>query len=279
MVLHATSIERAAEAADRAFAEIERLEQSFSDWRADSELVRLSEHAGGQPVAITRDLFDVLRRAQEISAATDGAFDVTVGPLVQLWREARRTRVLPDVARTDHARSLVGWRMLELDASARTVRLAKPGMRLDLGGIGKGYACQRALDVLADAGCASALVQMGGDIVCGAPPPGRAGWDIDVGGEPVTVSRCAVATSGDEEQHVDIDGVRYSHVVDARTGLGRTSRVVVTIRAAEGATADALATAMGAFADEGDARRLLEHLHAVPLRIEIGGARSKPGGL
>jgi thiamine biosynthesis lipoprotein len=249
IVLQAPSIESAALAADRAFAEIELLEASFSDWRADSELALVAASAGQRPIAVSSDLFDVLRRAREVSAATDGAFDVTVGPLVELWREARRTHSLPDPERLEHARSLVGWTMLELDEHEQTVRLAKPGMRLDLGGIGKGYACQRALEELARSGFDRALIQMGGDIVCGAPPLGRDGWEVEVAGRLLSVRDCAIATSGDTEQHVEIDGVRYSHVVDPRTGLGLTTSVVVTIEARHGATADALATAIGVRAD------------------------------
>jgi len=243
IVLHAPSVELAAAAADAAYAAIDRLEQSFSDWRPDSELSQLAERAGSGPVPVADDLLDILRRARAISAATDGAFDVTVGPLVALWRETRRTRALPDAIELERARALVGWRLVELDEARRTVALAKPGMRLDLGGIGKGYACQRALEVLASRGLERALIQMGGDIVCGAAPPGREGWDIDVGGATRSVHDVAVATSGDSEQHVEIDGVRYSHVVDPRTGLGVIAARQITIEAADGATADALATA------------------------------------
>lgn len=252
IVLFAPSIDCAAPAADSAFAEIERLEASFSDWSPASELSQLAERAGAGPVAVSPDLLDVLRRAAEISAATDGAFDVTVGPLVRLWREARRARALPAEADLERARALVGWRLVELDPARGTVALARPGMRLDLGGIGKGYACQRALDLLAARGCERALVQMGGDIACGAPPPGHAGWGIEVAGDRRYLRDVAVATSGDAEQHVEIDGVRYSHVVDPRTGIGLTTRVLVTITAPDGATADALATAAGML----DAERL-----------------------
>ncbi|MBL8863915.1 MAG: FAD:protein FMN transferase [Planctomycetes bacterium] len=243
IVLFAADEQAAVRAAQAAFAEIARLEAAFSDWRDDSELSQLAERAGCGPVPVSQDLFDVLWRAREVSEATDGAFDVTVGPLVRLWRAARRAGTLPAAAELARARALVGWGLVALDARARTVALAKPGMRLDLGGIGKGHAGQRAVDLLADLGHARALVQMGGDVVCGAPPPGRDGWQIDVDGRRVLVARRAVATSGDAAQHVVIDGVRYGHVVDPRTGLGAQGARQVTIEAADGATADALATA------------------------------------
>ncbi len=268
ILLQAPSIESASAAAEIAFAEIEQLDACFSDWNANSELSRLSDAAGTGPVAVSHDLFDVLQRAREISAATDGALDVTVGPLVVLWREARRTRTLPAAAQIEEARTRVGWQLLELDASRSTVALTRPGMRLDLGGIGKGYACQRALDVLAHTGFERALVQMGGDIVCGAPPMGRDGWTVDVAGESRVVHDCAIATSGDTEQHVMIDGVRYSHVVDARTGLGLTTRTVLTVRARDGAYADALATALGALEDA-DVGWLVQEFDAELLLREI----------
>lgn len=253
IVLFAADEDVAVAAARAAFDEIERLEDAFSDWRPDSELSRLSDRAGSGPTRVSDDLYAILARAREISAATDGAFDVTVGPLVALWRESRRTRALSEPLALEPARALVGWRLVELDERARTVSLTRPGMRLDLGGIGKGYAVQRAIDVLADAGVTSALVQMGGDIACGVAPPGRAGWEIEVDGEVRFVEHRAVATSGGVEQHVDIDGVRYSHVVDPRTGIGLTTRTAVTITALDGATADALATAVGVRPGSSDA--------------------------
>jgi len=245
IVLFATDEDHAVTAARMAFDEIERLEVVFSDWRPDSELSRLSDRAGSGPISVSADLYAVLARAREISAATDGAFDVTIGPFVALWRESRRTGVLPEPLALESARALVGWRLVELDEHARTVSLERPGMRLDLGGIAKGYAIQRALDVLSESSVTMALVQMGGDIVCSKAPPGRAGWEIDIGGEISLVEHRAVATSGDTEQHVDIAGVRYSHVVDPRTGIGLSTRTAVTISAGDGATADALATAVG----------------------------------
>ncbi len=245
IVLFATDEDVVVEAARAAFDEIDRLEDVFSDWRPESELSRLSDRAGSGPIPVSADLYAILARAREISAATDGAFDVTVGPLVALWRESRRTRARPEPRALESARALVSWRLVELDEHSRTVSLARCGMRLDLGGISKGYATQRAIEVLADAGVASALVQMGGDIACSAPPPDRDGWEVDVDGRVELVSDGSIATSGDAEQHVDIGGVRYSHVVDPRTGLGVTHRSTVVVRARDGPTADALATAVG----------------------------------
>jgi thiamine biosynthesis lipoprotein len=148
------------------------------------------------------------------------------------------------------ARALAGWWRLELDRDKSTVRLPVQGMRLDLGGIGKGYILQRALDTLRAEGVTAALIEAGGDIVAGEPPPGTGGWTVKVGcaaiaGSAVPLRNAAIATSGASAQFVDIAGVRYSHVVDPRTGLGLTDHVTVHVLADDGASADAWATALG----------------------------------
>ncbi len=122
----------------------------------------------------------MLERAVEIARATDGAFDPTVGPLVLLWREARQTARMPDASAIARAREAVGWRRIEFDKSRRAVRLSRPDMRLDLGGIAKGYILEEALHTLRGAGVRRALIEAGGDIVVGDAPPDRDGWRIDV---------------------------------------------------------------------------------------------------
>ena len=245
--LYSSSEEAAGTAAAAAFARVAALDQMMSDYRPDSELRRL----GSSWSPVSRELFAVLERAIEIADATGGAFDPTVGPLVALWREARQSRRLPDASALDAAKRLVGWRLVQLDAARPAVRLAREGVRLDLGGIAKGYIIQQALQAMIPFGVTRALVEAGGDIVVGDAPPGRDGWSIDVtGSEAEFVARAArltnaaLATSGPTAQFVEIDGVRYSHVVDPRTGLGLTNQVTARVIAADGATADALATAL-----------------------------------
>jgi thiamine biosynthesis lipoprotein len=160
---------------------------------------------------------------------------------------------MPDPARLAEARALVGYHKLHLDAAERTVRLDHPGMQLDLGGIAKGYAADRAIELIRLEGIASALVAAGGDVVVSAAPPGSRGWRVAVA--PLTKSsaqrprrlllnNAAVSTSGDAEQFVEIDGKRYSHIVDPRTGIGLLGRRSVTVIADDGVTADSLATAV-----------------------------------
>jgi len=134
---------------------------------------------------------------------------------------------------------VTGWRRVELDAARQTIRLPVPGMRLDLGGVAKGYILQAALEALRAAGIRAALLEAGGDIVAGDAPPGRAGWRI----EPELIANTALATSGPSAQFVEVDGVKYSHVVDPRTGWALTSTLTAHVIAADAALADALATA------------------------------------
>lgn len=252
LILYARDAQRAGRAAAAAFARIAQLDQIMSDYRETSELSALCRRAGSGWVPVSSDLFRVLVVAQEIAQRTNGAFDVTVGPVVRLWRHARRTGEFPDAERLAKARALVGYAKLQLDARRRAVRLILPGMQLDLGGIAKGYAADEAMKELRRFGIERALVVAGGDIVAGAPPPKAAGWKIEVlpfkpssGAEirQLLLSRRAVSTSGDAEQFVEINGVRYSHIVDPRTGIGLISPSSVTVIAPTGTLSDALATA------------------------------------
>lgn len=240
-------------AARAAFQRIAALDEIMSDYQADSELMKLCEQPAGKPVPVSRDLFDILERAQRISRLSDGAFDVTVGPFVRLWRFARKRKTLPAPAELAAAAAQVGFRKLQLDRGRHTVTLLVPGMRLDLGGIAKGYAADQALLVLKKHGFARALVAASGDIALGDPPPGKKGWktgvtaiDVksDLAEQSLLLSNAGISTSGDTEQFIEIDGIRYSHIVDPRTGLGLTNRIQATVVARDATTTDALATAV-----------------------------------
>lgn len=264
VMVYARDRERAEAAQQLAYAEIGRLEKIMSDYRVDSELKRLEASGARVWTAVSADLYEILALSERLSAQSGGAFDVTVGPASALWREARRTaRLAPEEERAA-ALARVGWRGLELDGAGRA-RLAGEGMRLDLGGIAKGYAAQRAVDRLRRAGAARCLVALAGDIVVGEAPPGAEGWEValaglaedDVaaggaearaaGGSGPAILRlrnAAVSTSGDREQFVEIDGRRYSHILDPRTGLGTPGGLTVTVVADLGEIADALPTAI-----------------------------------
>lgn len=248
LVFFADNPQDAHDAARAAFARLNELDGVMSDYRNDSELMLLCRSEPGKPVEVSDDLCRVLTLARTISRRTDGAFDCTIGPVVKLWRQARKDGQLPDPAALEDARDLVGSHVFEIEQVARTVTLARPGVAIDLGGIGKGFAADEAIRTLESLGITAALVELGGDLRVSAPPPGREGWAVivdDGSNEPYTIrlAHGAVATSGDLEQHVVIEGKRYSHIVDPRTGMALTSGASATVLARTGAEADALASA------------------------------------
>lgn len=260
MVLYGPDSARARDAARAAYARIADLDNIMSDYRPRSEVRLLSERPR-EWLAVSPDLFAVLARAIEIASLTDGAFDPTVGPLVRLWRESRRTHRLPDESRLASARNRVGWRLLQVDSTRRAVRLGADSMLIDLGGVAKGFILQEALEVLRAQDHRVAMIEAGGDVVVGDAPPGTRGWSIDVRGagkelerRAAALTNAAIASSGSREQFVEINGVNYSHVVDPRTGLGLTQSVEVSIVAKDGATADAVATAAGVIGPGGATR-------------------------
>ena len=282
IVLYTSDDATARRATRAAFDRIAALDKALSDYDPESELMRLCDRAGGPPVEVGDDLFDVLARSVAMAERSGGAFDPTIAPVVRLWRRARRERKLPDREALDRARSLVGYKKITLDRGAKTVRLDR-GVKLDLGGIAKGYASEEAVRTIRALGITRALVAGAGDIVVGDPPPGEAGWSIGVApldapgaSQPETfllLSNRAVSTAGDAERYVEIGGVRYSHIVDPKTGIGQTERSSVTVVARDGATADALDTAAS----------VLGPVEGLKLVRETGGAeavfvRHGPGG-
>ena len=250
-------------AADRglaaAFARVKELEKVMSDYDAESEISRLVVQAPMQrPVEISDDLWHVLRRAEVISQASGGAFDVSVGALSRLWRRARRQKQLPSQQRLQQALRSVGYQSVLLGKERPTIQLQRAGVRIDFGGIGKGFAADAALKELQRVGLKSALVDAGGDLAIGAAPPGEPGWRIGVAplkanGPPsryLQLSDCGIATSGDAWQFVEIDGRRYSHILDPVSGIGLTTRSSVTVIAADATSADGLASAVSVLGPE-----------------------------
>ena len=264
LVVYAPDKETAETACKAAFDRIAALDTIMSDYRIDSELNNLSNGSGGPAIRVSADLFKVLERSLEMSRRTNGAFDVTVGPLISLWRKARKTSILPTFDEIKAAKSKIGWRKVVLNAKDQTARLTTPGMKLDLGGIAKGFADDEAQIVLKRYGIKSALVEMGGDIVVSSPPPGKKGWTIQIpnaenGAGPVDIeyTNCAISCSGDTEQNVVIGGKQYSHVVDPTTGMALTNRVQATVIAPNGLISDPLSTAI-TLVKPNDRKKLLE---------------------
>src|SRR5262245_20965603 len=230
-----TSDEDAATRAFRvAFDRIGDLDRILSDYKPDSELNRIATIAVGNAVKVSDDLFTVLAASQELAVATGGAFDVTQGPVIRLWREARKTSRLPDAAALKEAASRSGYRKLHLDVANHKVWLDQKGMALDVGAIGKGYAAGEALRILSGLGVRSALVAVSGDLAFSDAPPGERGWRIDIhsddralAGVPrvLELTNAAISTSGSTEQHLDSGGLRYSHIVNPSSGMGLTEDI------------------------------------------------------
>lgn len=256
IVVYADDRSLAQDASNAAFDRIEELNLIMSDYIERSELNQLSlASRSGKEVKVSDPLFEVLKESIYVSEVTDGFFDVTVGPLTKSWRELRAMPepVLPDEDVLGELLDRVGFRAMKLDKNQQTVELLKPGMQLDLGGIAKGYAVGEALQIIKQFGIRSALVDGGGDISVGEPPPGRDYWEValareQVDGETrfVTINlyNKNVSTSGDMYQFVEIDGQRYSHILNPQTGLGATEQYQATVIAGKGAHADAFASAL-----------------------------------
>ena len=232
-----------------AFGEGARLNQILSDWEADSELSRFSRSSQfGNKFALSNELMEVLTFSQNLAYQSNGAFDVTVGPLSRMWRIARHQKRIPETKKILQTLLRTGYKKLLIDESNRSARLTTQGMVLDLGGVAKGYIADQMLGVMKSHGFSRCLIDAGGDLTIGNPPRQLKGWKVEFGGianslVPVhELSNCAVATSGDFEQFLELEGKRYSHLIDPKTGTGIEGQVQVTVIAKNGMTADALAS-------------------------------------
>ncbi len=284
LVLYAPDQGTASRWAEHSFSTFQRLDSLFSDYRADSEISALAASAGsGGAMPVSAELIEVLTLAQDWNARTEGAFDVTVGSMTQLWRWAIRRGELPDEGRLQGAREQVDASALRLDLTAGTASLALSGMSLDLGGIAKGYTAQRVLDALREGGIVHAMIDAGGDLVLGAAPPGEPGWRVEFpDGQIHYLADLAVAASGDRYQYLDVGGVRYSHILDPMTGLGIQDAPTVVVVAADGATADVLASALTVLAADPSA---VDRIVGADTRISVqilpraqGGSRMESPG-
>jgi len=263
VVVVAKDTETARRCIETAFAEIDKVDELMSDYKSDSEIGIVNKNAAEHAVQVGEATFEVLQRSVEFSRLTEGAFDITVGPLVDLFRAAKEKQVAPEQEEIEKAKSKVGYEKLILDKTNKTVQFTVEGMRLDLGGIAKGYAIDKAIEAMKKNGALGAMVDIGGDIRCfGVPAKGKDRWLIglqdpnlneDSSGGLVLKLRIAdgaIATSGDYQQFVLIEGKKYSHIIDRQTGSGAEGPSSVTIIADNATDADALATAVSVMGTE-----------------------------
>jgi thiamine biosynthesis lipoprotein len=250
-------------AANEALNLIERLEDQMTVFRETSEISHINRNAGSTAVEVEAGLFELLLHCQELYRATDGAFDITSGPLTRCWGFLRREGRIPEPDELEAARSRVGMHNIVLDRDNMTVRFSHPGIEINLGSIGKGYALDRVDSLLRGRGVRSALVSGGSSsLIAIGNNGGGEDWAVGIR-HPVfknfriaklSLSDRAMATSGSAEQYFEKDGKRYGHIIDPRSGVPATGILSVTVIAPSAALADALATA---FFIEG--RRLAEH--------------------
>lgn len=233
--------------------EIDRLVAIFTDYKQDSEVCRLTgEDRIKQWQAVSPELWELLKISDDWHRASGGAFDVSIGQLSILWREARSRDEIPSSAQIAKAKSLCGWEHVELDHTNHSVRINLTGLRLDFGSVAKGYIIEQAYQFLSANGLPSSMVRAGGDLRCGTSPPGRQGWRIEIENvddsqherSRYLISNAAISSSGDRYQYIEIDGKRRSHVIDPRTGIGVEGPMLVTVVAATATEADVSDTAI-----------------------------------
>jgi thiamine biosynthesis lipoprotein len=233
-----------------AFDEIRRADALMSLHRTDSELSRINAQAATNAVTVSPELFNVLALAQRIAAETDGAFDVTIRPVADLWGFIWKEHRLPTEAELQATLPRVGFRKVELEAAMRTVRFREPGVSVDLGGIGKGVAVDMAIAKLRELGVTNAMVRAGGDLRVIGTPPGETHWLVQLE-DPQKQGRrvnlplfdAALSTSGNYENFFMVGGRRYSHLLDPRTGMPVEGLAACTVIAPTCAESDAWATA------------------------------------
>jgi thiamine biosynthesis lipoprotein len=238
--------------ASAALDTVAEIEDQLTIFRASSELSRVNRDAGEAPVAVDADLFALLQTCQDLHRQTGGAFDITSTPLSKTWGFLRRQGRLPAPDEIEQARAAVGMEHVALDPQARSVRFLRPGMSLNLGAIGKGYALDRVAAQLRRAGVFTALLTAGASsIVALGTGPDGGGYKVgirdpfahDRRAGTVDLADAALGVSGSGEQFFEVDGKRYGHIIDPRTGWPVEGRALVSVAAPGGALADALATA------------------------------------
>jgi thiamine biosynthesis lipoprotein len=255
---------------ETAFAELKKVDDLMSDYKGDSEISEVNRDASERAVKVSASTFQVLQKSVEFSRLSESAFDITIAPLAELWRTAAESNSVPTEAELSDARSKVGYEKLILDANEMTVRFAVDGMKLDLGGIAKGYAIDRAIEAMRVGGAVGGMVDVGGDIRCfGLPPEGKKTWRIGLqnpagtdtdeetlagGADQVLIvlvfNDAAVATSGGYRRFVLIEGKKHSHIVNPKTATSAEGLSSVTIISQHALDADALATSVSVMGPE-----------------------------
>ena len=282
--LYAANEAQAQRAFKAAFARIAELDDILSDYKPDSELNQVARSAVHHPVHVSNDLFRVVSASQQLSEQSAGAFDITVGPLTHLWRDARKKHRVPDDESVKEAKARSGYSKLHLDAAQHSLELDDKDMQLDTGGIAKGDAADQALLVLEDCGIHSALVAASGDLAFSDAPPGQEGWKVGIDSfdkanalftKVLLLANAAVSTSGSTEQYLEVNGVRYSHIVNPQNGIGLTDSITVTVVAGRGIDADSFATTVSVLGPEKGLSFIEDHPGASALVVSTKSGKTE----
>lgn len=259
--LYAESEPQALSFFEVAFEEVERLEETLSKFRPSSEICRINRLAATKPVTTDPEVFSLVEQSLFYSEQTAGAFDITVGPLMRTWGFFRAEGHFPDEQELNAVRERTGFEKVLLNRDARTISFAIPGMELDLGAIGKGYAVDRAVEILREESVSAALVVAGSSTVYAlGTPPEEDGWKIHVP-DPLDRTRKistvklrdqAISTSGNYERFFELDGRRYCHVMDPRTGIPVEGVLQTTLIGSDGAMTDAVSNALFVLGTDGE---------------------------
>lgn len=275
------------EAGREAFASVDRLEDEISTWRPTSSASRVNKDAASHPVKASRDLFTILQASETYFHKTGGVFDITVGPLMELWGFNRKQGRFPDEVSLKDTLQSVGFQHIQLNSDDRTVFFNRPGMRIDFGGIGKGMALDRIAAILENQGIKRARLNGGSStIIAMGAPPGKAGWTVDIDSPynrkdsvPIaTVSICdeAMSTSSASERYIEIDNKRYGHILDPRTGWPTSNSVIsATAIVPTGIESDVLSTAFFVMGEEAVRAYCSIHRYVRCVLLVESGAETK----
>lgn len=267
---------------ERALDEVDRIDRLMSHYKPESPLSRINREAAGSPVSVEPELFDFIAQSIQYSRNSDGAFDITVGPLMKAWGFFRGEGHLASDRELEDARSVVGWQHVILDPGHRTMHFDRPGVELDLGGIAKGYAVDQVVKILKADNVAAALVSAGGSTIYGlGAPPDRNAWTVSIQ-DPVDSRKAAshvelkdraLSVAGSSEKSFEVGGVRYSHIMDPRTGRPVQGVLSVAVITRTGTQGDALDDAFFVLGAE-ESRRYLKRLHGVEALFFLPNGRN-----
>lgn len=237
---------------DMAIAEIQRIERLISSWNINSETSKINQSAGVNPVKVSKELFDLIKRAIQISKITEGAFDISYASMDKIWKFDGTMTEMPSAEAIKKSVEKVGFINIVLDEANQTVFLKLKGMKIGFGAIGKGYAADKSKKILQNKGVVAGLINASGDLNCWGQQPDGQSWKIGIT-NPINKNKIfswfdiedrAVVTSGNYEKYISFNGKRYTHIINPKTGYPASGIVSVTVFAPKAELADALATSI-----------------------------------